>query len=62
MGADSEDPDACRTERILWVPKQVRWLLLHTSVKQPTIGKRADDARVAIEKDKLRNPLQRSRD
>src|SRR5205085_1680124 len=50
-GADPEDPDEYRAERVFWVPKPARWTYLQANAKQPTIGKLIDDAMVAIEKD-----------
>lgn len=50
-GADAEDPDEYRAENIFWVPKEARWSFLQASATQPTIGKRIDDAMVAIERD-----------
>lgn len=46
-----EDRDEYLSENIFWVPKQARWSYLRANAKQPTIGKLADDAMVAIEKE-----------
>ena len=51
QGADPEDPDEYRAENIFWVPKEARWPELQAAAKQPTIGKKIDDAMVAIERD-----------
>ena len=51
QGADPEDPDEYRAERIFWVPKEARWTHLKASAPQPTIGKTVDDAMAAIERD-----------
>jgi type I restriction enzyme M protein len=50
-GAKAEDPDAYRGDNIFWVPKSARWNYLQHKAKQPTIGKRIDDAMAAIERD-----------
>jgi len=49
--ADPEDRDYYTAENIFWVPKVARWNLLQAGAKQPTIGKKIDDAMVAIEKE-----------
>ncbi|MBX7096430.1 MAG: type I restriction-modification system subunit M [Myxococcaceae bacterium] len=51
QGADPEDPDEYRSERVFWVPREARWPKLQAAAKQPTIGKLIDDAMVAIERD-----------
>jgi len=51
QGADPEDPDEYRAERIFWVPKEARWAHLKANAPQPTIGKTVDDAMAAIERD-----------
>src|SRR5277367_711210 len=43
-GADPEDADEYRAESIFWVPKGARWSFLLGEAKQPTIGKKLDDA------------------
>jgi type I restriction enzyme M protein len=50
-GADPEDPDEYRAERIFWVPREARWSYLKANAPQPTIGKTVDDAMAAIERD-----------
>ncbi len=50
-GANPEDPDEYRADRVFWVPKEARWSVLANNAKQPTIGKLIDDAMVAIERD-----------
>jgi type I restriction enzyme M protein len=50
-GADPEDPDEYRAERIFWVPREARWSYLKANAPQPTIGKAVDDAMAAIERD-----------
>ncbi|MBX3157099.1 MAG: SAM-dependent DNA methyltransferase [Deltaproteobacteria bacterium] len=50
-GADAEDPDEYRAERVFWVPKAARWLGIQAKAKDPRIGQLIDDAMVAIEKD-----------
>jgi type I restriction enzyme M protein len=50
-GADPEDPDEYRAERVFWVPKEARWSGIQASAKKPTIGQLIDEAMVAIEKD-----------
>src|SRR5688572_24563144 len=51
QGADPEDPDEYKAERIFWVPIEARWSHLEASAPQPTIGKLVDDAMTAIERD-----------
>ncbi len=50
-GADPEDPDEYRAVNIFWVPLEARWSELKGNAKQPTIGKKVDDAMLAIERD-----------
>jgi len=50
-GADPEQPDEYRAERVFWVPKEARWPTVRASAKQPSIGQIIDDAMVAIERD-----------
>ena len=53
-GADPEDADEYRAENVFWVPKEARWSHLMASARLPTIGKVADDAMVALERDNPR--------
>jgi type I restriction enzyme M protein len=53
-GSDPEDPDEYRAENVFWVPKSARWPALQAAARQADIGKRVDDAMVAIEKDNPR--------
>jgi type I restriction enzyme M protein len=46
----AEDPDEYAAENVCWVPKEARWSHLHNTAKQPGIGKRIDEAMLAIEK------------
>jgi type I restriction enzyme M protein len=46
----AEDPDEYVAENVFWVPKEARWSHLQANAKQPTIGKKIDDAMLAIEK------------
>ncbi|MGK4003770.1 class I SAM-dependent DNA methyltransferase [Sorangium sp. So ce1036] len=50
-GADPEDRDEYRAERVFWVPKEARWAVVQASAKQAKIGQLIDDAMVAIERD-----------
>jgi type I restriction enzyme M protein len=50
-GADPEDPDEYRAERVFWVPKEARWAYLQGNARQPTIGQLVDDAMEGIERD-----------
>lgn len=50
-GADPEDPDEYRAERVFWVPKAARWPGLQAKAKDPRIGQLIDAAMVAVEKD-----------
>ncbi|WP_044988873.1 N-6 DNA methylase [Sorangium cellulosum] len=52
-GADPEDRDEYRAERVFWVPKEARWAAIQANAKQPKIGQVIDDAMVAIERDNL---------
>jgi len=47
----AEDRDRYLAEAIFWVPKSARWTHLQANAKQPDIGKRIDDAMIAIEKE-----------
>ena len=49
--ADPEDSDEYRAEGIFWVPPEARWAHLQHQAPQPTIGRTADDAMSAIERD-----------
>ena len=51
QGADPEDPDEYRAQRIFWVPPEARWTHLRQQAKQPTIGTLVDDAMSAVERD-----------
>jgi type I restriction enzyme M protein len=53
-GANPEDPDEYRAKNVFWVPKSARWSTLQAAARQPTIGKKIDDAMVAIEQDNPR--------
>jgi type I restriction enzyme M protein len=53
-GADPEDPDEYRAANVFWVPPSARWATLQSAARQTDIGKRIDDAMVAIEKDNPR--------
>ncbi len=50
-GADAEDPDEYRAERVFWVPKAARWSGIQAQAKKPEIGQLIDEAMVAVEKD-----------
>ena len=50
-GADPEDPDEYRAQRIFWVPPEARWGYLKKQTRQTTIGRAVDDAMAAIERD-----------
>ena len=56
-GADPEDPDEYRADNVFWVTTEARWQTLQDNAKQPTIGKRVDEAMVAIERDNSQFPL-----
>ena len=47
----AEDPDEYAAENVFWVPKSARWSHLKDTAKQPGIGKRIDEAMLAIEKE-----------
>jgi type I restriction enzyme M protein len=50
-GADPEDKDEYKAENVFFVPQEARWNFLQSKAKQPQIGKFADDAMDAIEKE-----------
>jgi type I restriction enzyme M protein len=50
-GANPNDPYEYRAENVFYVPPQARWDYLQGRAKAPLIGKDADDAMDAIEKD-----------
>ncbi len=50
-GADPEDRDEYKAENVFFVPETARWSYLQSKAKQPTIGKDADNAMDAIEKE-----------
>ncbi len=49
-----EDPEEYRAENIFFVPEKARWSYLQSVAKQPEIGKYADEAMIALEKE---NPI-----
>lgn len=53
-GADPEDADEYRAMNVFWVPAPARWEALQAAARQTDIGKRIDDAMVAIEADNPR--------
>ena len=46
-----EDRDFYTMANVFWVPEVARWETLRNQAKQPDIGKRIDDALIAIEQD-----------
>ena len=48
-GADPEDIDEYKAENVFFVPKESRWDEILKAAKTPQIGKKVDDAMVAIE-------------
>ena len=50
-GADPEDPDEYRAERIFWVPPGARWSHIQAQAPQATIGGTVDAAMEAIEQE-----------
>jgi len=46
-----EDRDYYTEEHVFWVPPTARWEAIRSAAKQPDIGKRIDDALIAIEQD-----------
>jgi type I restriction enzyme M protein len=50
-GADPEDRNEFKAEKVFYVPAIARWSYLQARAKLPTIGKDIDDAMDAIEKD-----------
>ncbi len=51
---DPEDRDEYVGENMFWVPQEARWSTIQASAKQPDIGKRIDEAMLAIEKENPR--------
>ena len=51
---DPEDRDEYLGENMFWVPQEARWSTIQASAKQPDIGKRIDEAMLAIEKENPR--------
>ena len=49
-----EDRDYYTMENVFWVPELARWESVRNQAKQPDIGKRIDDALIAIEQDNPR--------
>ncbi len=49
-----EDRDYYTMANVFWVPEPARWEALRNQAKQPDIGKRIDDALIAIEQDNAR--------
>ncbi len=49
-----EDRDFYTMANVFWVPESARWETLRNQAKQPDIGKRIDDALIAIEQDNAR--------
>jgi type I restriction enzyme M protein len=51
QGADPEDPDEYRAERIFWVPPGARWSHIQAQAPQSTIGETIDAAMEVIEQE-----------
>lgn len=49
-----EDRDYYTMANVFWVPESARWEAVRNQAKQPDIGKRIDDALIAIEQDNSR--------
>lgn len=49
-----EDRDYYTMANVFWVPESPRWEAIRNQAKQPDIGKRIDDALIAIEQDNPR--------
>jgi type I restriction enzyme M protein len=49
-----EDRDYYTMANVFWVPESARWESIRNQAKQPDIGKRIDDALIAIEQDNPR--------
>ena len=50
-GADPEDRDEYRAERVFWVPREARWPGIQAKAKDPRIGQLIDAGMTAIERD-----------
>jgi len=46
-----EDRDYYTEDHVFWVPASARWEAIRSAAKQPDIGKRVDDALIAIEQE-----------
>jgi hypothetical protein len=53
-GVNPEDRDEYLADNVFWVPREARWEYLQANAKQPEIGKKIDDAMVAIERESAR--------
>lgn len=49
-----EDRDYYTMANVFWVPESARWETIRNQAKQPDIGRRIDDALIAIEQDNAR--------
>ena len=49
-GANPEDPDEYSAVNVFWVPPEARWKVLQDNARQSTIGRKIDDAMIAIER------------
>ncbi|MFO0647864.1 MAG: class I SAM-dependent DNA methyltransferase [Polyangiales bacterium] len=50
-GADPEDPDEYRSVNVFWVPPDGRWSAIHKLARQGNLGRRIDEAMLAIERE-----------
>jgi type I restriction enzyme M protein len=50
QGADPEDPEEYQGDNIFWMPKEARWSQIKDHAKNPEIGKKIDEAMIAIGK------------
>ena len=48
---EAEDKDVYLSENIFWVPEAARWSTLQANARQTDIGRRVDDAMLALEKE-----------
>lgn len=58
------EPDAYRTQNILWIPPEGRWTNIITQARHPTIGQVVDGAMAAIERENptIKNALPKDYD
>ena len=51
QGADPNEKDEYKGQKIFWIPEKALWKKIQSEAKKPSIGKIIDDAMIAIEKE-----------